>query len=364
MIILLQNPILPHYRLPFFQRLSAAPGVELHLAYGQSQPQSALESLTDPENLNVHLLHNSYLGNPPPIITLQMGFPSLIRKVRPDVVIASYDPRFLTNLVGYYAARKLGIKWIWWGHGIRPRDRYHFIYKKMAKMADAVILYSGPAADKMAQIGIPREKLFVAWNAIDTAEIEQCRRAVPFERRFRVLYIGRLIPEKKVDLLIRGFAAAMSRLPDETKLTIIGNGIEEGKLKSLVSYLRIESNVELPGQLTSQDQLAPYFNSSYVSVSPGYMGLSGIHSLAYGVPILVANKEPHSPEIAILEEDKNGCYFAANSANDLAHHLIELSDNRARCASMGDAGLKLVRDRFNVEAMVNSFLDAINFVLK
>jgi glycosyltransferase involved in cell wall biosynthesis len=293
-----------------------------------------------------------------------MGFPSLIRKLRPDVVIASYDPRFLTNLVGYYAARKLGIKWIWWGHGIRPRDRYHFIYRKMAKMADAVVLYSGPAADKMALIGVPREKIFVAWNAIDTAEIEEYYRAVPFEQRFRILYIGRLIRGKKVDLLIQGFAAALPRLPDDTKLSIIGNGNEERKLKSLVSELRIESNVEFSGKLTSQDQLAPYFNSSFVSVSPGQIGLSAIHSLAYRVPLLVANKEPHGPEITILEEDKNGCYFATNSVNDLARHLIELSDNRARCELMGEAGQQSINNRFNVEAMVNSFLDAIKYVLK
>jgi glycosyltransferase involved in cell wall biosynthesis len=293
-----------------------------------------------------------------------MGFPSLIRKLRPDVVIASYDPRFLTNLVGYYAARKLGIKWIWWGHGIRPRDRYHFIYRKMAKMADAVVLYSGPAADKMALIGVPREKIFVAWNAIDTAEIEEYYRAVPFEQRFRILYIGRLIRGKKVDLLIQGFAAALPRLPDDTKLSIIGNGNEERKLKSLVSELRIESNVEFSGKLTIQDQLAPYFNSSFVSVSPGQIGLSAIHSLAYRVPLLVANKEPHGPEITILEEDKNGCYFATNSVNDLARHLIELSDNRARCELMGEAGQQSIHNRFNIETMVNSFLDAIKYVLK
>jgi glycosyltransferase involved in cell wall biosynthesis len=293
-----------------------------------------------------------------------MGFPSLIRKLRPDVVIASYDPRFLTNLVGYYAARKLGIKWIWWGHGIRPRDRYHFIYRKMAKMADAVVLYSGHAADKMALIGVPREKIFVAWNAIDTAEIEEYYRAVPFEQRFRILYIGRLIRGKKVDLLIQGFAAALPRLPDDTKLSIIGNGNEERKLKSLVSELRIESNVEFSGKLTSQDQLAPYFNSSFVSVSPGQIGLSAIHSLAYRVPLLVANKEPHGPEITILEEDKNGCYFATNSVNDLARHLIELSDNRARCELMGERGQQSIHNRFNIETMVNSFLDAIKYVLK
>jgi glycosyltransferase involved in cell wall biosynthesis len=86
--------------------------------------------------------------------------------------------------------------------------------------------------------------------------------------------------------------------------------------------------------------------------------------MAYGVPILVAYKEPHSPEIAILEEDKNGCYFAANSVNDLARHLIELSDNRARCELMGERGQQSIHNRFNVEAMVNSFLDAIKYVLK
>ncbi len=364
MKVLLQNPILPPYRLAFFQSLSKAPGIDLHLAYGQSQRGSALESIQEPEHLQVHPLRNLYIGGIPPRMTLQPKFPNVIRAVRPDVVIAGYDPRFLTNILGYFTARRLGIKWIWWGHGIRPRDRYHFIYKKMADMADAVILYGSSAKEKLSLLGVQNDKLFSALNSIDTTEIDEYYSSIPFDQRNRLLYIGRLIPKKKVDMLIRAFAEAFPSLPRETILTIIGTGPTKVKLQSLCVDFGLQRNVEFTGSLYTQEELSKYINHSFLSVSPGYIGLSAIHSLAYGVPILVADNEPHSPEIEILEKEVNGLYFESNSTVDLARHLTELSNDKVRLSKMGAMGRAIAYERFSVEAMVRSFQKTLDYVLK
>src|SRR5581483_7439328 len=145
--------------------------------------------------------------------------------------------------------------------------------------------------------GVPKNKIFVAWNSIDIDEIDSLVQHLPMTRRNRVLFIGRLIPEKKPGLLIEAFANASSRLSSDIVLTLVGDGPERTNLERLVRQFNIDDRVEFVGSTYNQDQLAPYFNTSWISVSPGYIGLSAIHSMAFGVPMLVADKEPHSPEI-------------------------------------------------------------------
>lgn len=298
------------------------------------------------------------------MITLQKDFPALIRKLRPDVVIAGYDPRFITNFIGYKVARRLGIKWIWWGHGIRPRDKYHFIYKKMADMADAIILYGSPAKEKLALLGVRKDMLFVAWNSIDTSEIDKYYSPTPYQQRYRILYIGRLVPGKKIGVLIDAFARALSSMSKDTILTLIGDGPERLRLHSICSSHNIFQNVEFTGALYTQDTISPYMNTSFLSISPGPIGLSAIQCLAYAVPLLVADNEPHGPEESVIEEHVNGVYFKSNSVEDLESHLLDLCINREKVAEMGAAGRIAAYERFSVEAMVRSFQKALDYVLK
>jgi glycosyltransferase involved in cell wall biosynthesis len=359
--ILLENPILPPYRLAFFQRFAQSPGMDITFAYGQAKPSTALISISDPSGLCVAPLRNVFIG-PHRFVTYQRGFLRLVDARRFDTVIATYDPRIITNLLGLMKARRCGMRWIWWGHGIRPRGRYRNLYLAMARKADACILYNEAGAEKLASLGIPREKMFIARNSIDTAEIERFAQPVPSECRNRVFYIGRLTNAKKVDLLVAGFAAAANELPEGTVLTIIGDGPERPALQAQADALGIHDKVEFVEGVYDQSALAPYFNRSWISVSPGGIGLSAIHSLAYGIPLLVADNEPHGPEIASVTEGVTGRFFPAGDATALKSALVSLSHDRGAIRDMGDAGIRLIREQYSVEAMVKAFDESIRYV--
>ena len=183
----------------------------------------------------------------------------------------------------------------------------------------------------------------------------------PFRERKRILCISRLIAEKKIDLLIRGFQKAAAFLPASVRLTLIGDGPERETLQKLANSHSSGSRIEFIGSVYDQSQLAPYFNDSILSVSPGYIGLSAIHSMAYGIPMLVADKEPHSPEIAIVESGINAEYFHANNADDLAQKLISFVEERQTAERMGQAARCSVQKQFSVDAMAEAFEQAIAY---
>ena len=94
-------------------------------------------------------------------------------------------------------------------------------------------------------------------------------------------------------------------------------------------------------------------------VAPGYVGLSLIQSLGYGIPMLIARDEPHSPEIEALAEGENGSLFASDSPDSLAGALVEMVAERQLWLSRREAIAEQVRSTYTVEHMVAAFASAI-----
>jgi len=360
--VLFVQRILAPYRLALFQGLARSGEFSATFAYGEAPPQSALESIADPPGLTVLPLRNHFFGAHETVI-VQRGLSHLIASMRYRIVVAEFNPRIVSNLLAFFQARRRGIRFVWWGHGFRPRSGAiaRQIYLWLAARADAIIFYDAQGAEKFVASGMPRDKLFVAWNSIDTQSIDQLLRPWVTEERPNIVCIGRLIPEKKVDLLIQGFAQACPQLNPATKLVLIGDGPTRASLEELVRQNRIEDRVVFVGSVYEEENLAPWFNSAWLSISPGYIGLSAIHSLAFGVPMLVADKEPHSPEIAAIEAGTNSQFFQANNAEDLARNLVELSREPSRLERMSAAALKTVRERFSTGSMIRTFEAALRF---
>ena len=360
--VLILQRILPPYRLAFFQALSRSPLLAVTLACGQASKSNALESVPHPPGVRTRSLTNAYFGKNEQII-VQLGSLSLLASGRYDTVIAEFNPRILTNVLACLSARLRGLKFLWWGHGYRPKSgRFDkWVYRRLAGLADALIFYSASGAEELTQQGLPREKTFVAWNSINLEEIESLIQPTATENRTRILYIGRLIAEKKTALLLRAFARAAAQLDPKTTLTIIGDGPERDHLIALAESLGVAGRVEFVGSLYEQAKLAPYFNTAWVSVSPGYVGLSAVHSLAYGIPMLVADKEPHSPEIAAIEDEVNAVFFSSNGPEALSKAMTDLAGDPAKQKRLSVAAHRGVRQHFSIEGMVQAFEAAVRY---
>lgn len=360
--VLLENPMLPPYRLALFRALHGSPTLDVSFAYGLARKATALQDVDAEHELPVLPVRNVYLG-PNGLATLQMGLIRHLRSRRWNAMVASFDPRLVFNLLALMVARRQGTRFIWWGHGIRPRQRFAGLYKRLALMADAVILYSGEGKRNLIALGVPEERLFVAWNSIDTVGIDSLRES-GWTARHRILSIGRLVAGKRNDLLLEAFALASGALQPNIRLSVVGEGPEEAPLKAQAESLGISDRVDWHGPIYDQGQLATIFNASLVCVTSGYVGLSAIHALAFGVPKLYADDEPHSPEVEALIPGENSATFRAGDAESLARQLVDLAADPARLEAMGNAGSEKVLHEFSVGRMVQTFEDAIAFACR
>ena len=130
------------------------------------------------------------------------------------------------------------------------------------------------------------------------------------------VYAGRLIPEKRVSLLIDAFAELAKRKPG-VRLTIFGRGPEEGAIDAQIARLGLRDIVARPGFVPEADMEAA-MASALALVQPsereGY-GMVVVEAASRAVPVVVVSA-PDNAAVELVEDGENG--FIAPDATPAA----------------------------------------------
>jgi len=307
----------PDYRLGFFDALNS-----------RSKRLTVFGGETDIEPT----IHNAAMGQPwfarrtaTFLANRQLAW---VERKREDfsvgtVVIGSLNPRILSLWRDRRECHRLNIPYLLWGHAWGKHGPHGLSFQlrcQVASRADGVICYTESQAELMRKM-VPHLPVIAAPNAcLSQAD---CGVQGMESERDSVIYVGRLVVRKKVDLLIKGFAMARQTDPGfKGSIIIIGDGPERGNLTALAKNLGVESMVFWGGHEARVEKLREYYAKAYVSVSPGYVGLSLTQSFAFGVPALIARNEPHSPEIEAAREGINARFFESDSPEALGKAIL------------------------------------------
>jgi glycosyltransferase involved in cell wall biosynthesis len=164
-------------------------------------------------------------------------------------------------------------------------------------------------------------------NGIDFRRIEKIR---PSNVESDVIYVGRLVSHKNVDLLIRAIGNLRSEKSD-LRAIIIGDGPERKRLESLARTLRLEGNLEFKGFLESYDDALALMKSSKVFVLPSTregFGIAALEANACGLPVVTVKHRMNA--VCDLVTKETG-FVCAPSGEDLAGAIAAaLEGNRNR----------------------------------
>ena len=158
---------------------------------------------------------------------------------------------------------------------------------------------------------LPPEKIDVIPNAVD---VEQYQRNVDREAiRARymiggherlVLFVGRLVPQKGVEHMIRAVPMVLKEHPEAIFL-IVGEGWSKSYLESLTRSLGCESRVRFLGFLPDRDLVELTISADVLVVPSSYepFGIVALEGMAAGVPVVASNTGGLSE---IIEHDRTG----------------------------------------------------------
>ena len=347
------QPALPSYRLNFFDRVADRLGAGFSV-YATPADLGVLTKTTAPRTWSRPLGRMQHIG---PKATWQKGALA-IPIARGDVLVISGAPRCLSNIALLLNARWRGARTVWWSHLWSATSRHHryLLRLLLMRLADSLLFYTDEEVETYRK-GPGRHNtrpVAALNNGIDIDPILPLRRAYdPAMRGSRILFIGRLTPKAELDTLLHALA-----LPElsAAMLDVIGEGPEGTKLRRLAGELDLGDRVVWHEGTTDETRIAEIANRCAVFCYPGGVGLSLIHAMAYGLPVVVHHHRPtHMPEIAAFEAGVTGLSFAKGNAASLAGQLGMLLGDLGARGAMSEKAQERAERLYNTRTMAERF---------
>jgi len=280
-----------------------------------------------------------------------------------DLAIVELNPRILSTWVLLYRRARKRKPTIVWGHASSRKGRdsaTNLLRRRMVRLATAVISYTEDEARIFAS-SVGASKVFAAHNALYSSRTHSDPVADAPGCVF--LFVGRLVDQKRPGLALRAFASAKDALPSDAALVFVGDGPLRARLEAEARVLGVGRSVRFTGHVGRFTELRSYYNAALASVSPGYVGLSLTQSLWFGVPMLIADSEPHSPEIEAARKGLNCLFFRAGDVSSLAAAMVEIAASRSQWVARRSAIAKDCRSRYSLENMTAGIAAAVDYCL-
>ena len=218
-------------------------------------------------------------------------------------------------------------------HGFNPfRDGRVFAAadRAVGRLADVHVAISAGLASYLAEReGFAEESFEIVHYGIEPGP-----EPPPLPGEPRLAIVGRLIPIKGHDVLLRALAAVRRELPTVT-LRIAGDGPLEPELRATMSALRLDDAVTFLGRVVPA---GPVFEESEIVVVSSFgegFGMVALEAMERGRPV-IASAVGGLPEI--VEDGRSGLLVPAGDVDALAAAILELVRDPGRAAAMGAAG--------------------------
>jgi glycosyltransferase involved in cell wall biosynthesis len=221
----------------------------------------------------------------------------------------------------------------------------------------------------MVALGCKKERLFIIHNSLDTKIQTKLFEKPPvsniyyshFQNKQPIaIYIGRIQKRKKIDQLLKAIALCKKK-GEIINVVIVGSIEDDDKLCELPCQLDIADQVWLYGPCYNEILLAELLFNANVSVCPAAIGLSCIHSLSYGTPVITNDDfENQMPEHEAIINRETGSFFQKDNIENLSDQILywtkksiperEMIRNQAR---------QTILEEWSVDYQINMFTSVI-----
>jgi glycosyltransferase involved in cell wall biosynthesis len=355
--------------------LLAGEGLDVHVLAAQIEPGDALDGLTihaSPELFNTDAPMEVRLadaGSLQPSVTHlhqvdDAGVVQFMQRISP-VVISAHGYTACTSGVYYFQPGEECTR----GHGpgcvpnLMARGcahagnrktmatmpgRYRRVSRALEalRLADLAVSYSSAVDRHLAANGIAHRTIVPFFPTMTP------KPGSGHDARRRVVFAGRIVRSKGVDVLIRAARDV------EAEFVICGEGRRLSDMRRLAEKLGIAERIRFAGWLDA-DRLAEEFaNASLVvmpSLWPEPFGLVGIDALAAGRPVVASAT---GGVLDWLEDGVSGLCVPPGDELALAAALNELLADPEKQKTMGMAGRRVVADRFSPASHLTALTSA------
>jgi glycosyltransferase involved in cell wall biosynthesis len=214
------------------------------------------------------------------------------------------------------------------------------ILRVFCRRADAIICNSNYVARRVKTL-VDREISVIPFGT--TVNAPARRAAVPAAPVRSILFVGRLIPRKGVDVLLEAAARVLQRVA--VRIEIVGDGVMRGEWMALADSLGIGSVTTFHG-FVANDELERFYSSADVFVLPAVeddrgdtegLGVVLVEALSFRIPIVASDVGGISD---VIQHGRTGLLVPQRDASALADAVVRLLIDDELARRLSGEGLR------------------------
>jgi glycosyltransferase involved in cell wall biosynthesis len=234
---------------------------------------------------------------------------------------------------------------------LKRRPMWKRYFENLKRNVDAFLVISQEIDEELSALGVSPEKRIFLTNGVNA---ERCLPA-PEEQKLKlraqlslpqhaciVVYVGRLVPEKRVDHLLKIWNEIQSKHPDAL-LVIVGEGSEEQKLRTMAG-----GGVQFTGQV---NDAVPYLQAADLFVLPSSTeGLSNsmLEAMSCGLPVLATMVGGASD---VIRHKESGFLIPPENVDALRSGLETLLDDPVLRFTLGSNARARIVENFSLDSV-------------
>lgn len=376
-IAILHQGCVPNYREAFFRRLGAIHSRDYVVFYGEPEPGSGVIAAPPPYPFKSEFVRNRFVR----IAGRRLVYQPVFWRIATggyDALVIGHEVKYFMNLVLLFWFRLMGKPVLFWGFGTGQdfwdEERGSFgravtqainVGKRLlVRSASGYLAYTESGVATIERAGMKRDRIRVLNNTIDLdAEVAAHEKAQSLDRATLrqgwniaadavvFTFVGRLLPGKRVEDLIRA-VAALRNDGVAAEAIIVGDGPERASLEDKAGGA---SWCHFLGAVHDVDGISRIYRASDALVIPGYVGLAVNRGFAHGMPVITIASDLHSPEIDYVETGINGLVLLEHRFTEGLRLFAEDTGLRDRLAQ----GALATREKLDLGHMVAAFDDGV-----
>lgn len=353
-----------HYRKNIYMQMDKE--LEMDFFFGDSRPGEIKP--VDESVLKNHVGHFHNVNFGP--FYWQTGSLRLLRSDYTDIIMTG-DTYCLSAWFISLFAHFFGKHVYHWTHGAYGNEK---LFKKLmivirSNLADGLFLYGNHAKEILKTYGIKEEKMHVIYNSLSYDEHIEIRKHIQpstiYSSHFgnkhnNIVFVGRLTKVKKLDQLLEA-VAILKKKNEMYNVTFIGDGVGKQMLSNLRDALGLD-NVWFYGACYDENELSELLYNADVCVSPGNVGLTAMHAMTFGTPVISHNNcYKQMPEFEAIEDGRTGTFFVEDDINSLAIAIERWFNKGIDREKIRKECYKVIDEKYNPHVQVMTMKKVLNF---
>lgn len=346
-----------HYRLPIYSKMAEELSCAFYLGDKVEKPIKTFSysQLAGFQKTLKNIYYHHFYW--------QQGSVGLVFKPY-QYYITDGEPYCLSTWIILLLARIAGKKTIAWTHGWYGRESFikRMIKKSFYALHHKLLVYSDYAILLMRKEGIPSDKMLCIANSLDSDKEKALRESLAstpiYAHHFHndyptIIYCGRIQKWKKLEILVD----CIKQLKDEglyVNAVMVGKDVEGVNIESYIRKQGVETQIWMYGPCYDDKILGELFYNAHACVSPGNVGLTAIHSLSFGCPVITHGNFPYqNPEFEAIEPGITGDFFEQGNIQELKECIkkwISCTSEDRECARQ--AAFKEIDRKWNIHYQI------------